>query len=45
MVDLEGVSAGWETVFGETFETGIGPSWIVTDISAVDGGDRAWGCR
>ncbi len=43
MVDLEGVSAGWETVFGETFETGIGPSWIVTDASAVDGGEYTWG--
>jgi len=36
---------GWQTVFSETFESGIGPHWGVTDTSTADGGDYTWGAR
>lgn len=38
-----GASQGWETVFTETFEAGIGSDWIVTDTSLVDGVTYVWG--
>lgn len=39
----QGGTEGWQTVFSETFESGIGPGWIVTDTSAADGGEYTWG--
>jgi hypothetical protein len=38
-------SEGWQTVFSETFENGIGPGWVVTDTSVADGGEYTWGAR
>lgn len=34
---------GWQDLLNETFETGIGPEWIVTDTSTTDGGEYMWG--
>lgn len=39
----QAASEGWQTVFSETFESGIGSDWIVTDTSAPDGGTYVWG--
>lgn len=36
-------SYGWQTVFSETFESGIGAAWVTTDTSAADGGVYVWG--
>lgn len=32
---------GWQTVFSETFESGLGPRWTVTDAGAAQG--YVWG--
>lgn len=36
-------AAGWETVFSEGFEDGIGVGWTVRDESSGDGGEYTWG--
>jgi hypothetical protein len=40
---LQGDSQRWETVLSETFDSGIGPGWSVTDTSTADGGEYVWG--
>ncbi|MGD2144851.1 MAG: hypothetical protein PVF54_10270, partial [Anaerolineae bacterium] len=40
---LQQASGGWQTVFTETFESGIGHGWTVTDASRLDGGAYTWG--
>jgi hypothetical protein len=41
--DAGTVATGWVTVFSETFDSGIGPGWWVTDTGASDGGEYTWG--
>lgn len=41
--DGSGDAEGWQTVFTETFESGIGSGWTVTDTSDADGGEFSWG--
>lgn len=41
--DQAGDSEGWQTVFTETFDSGIGPGWTVIDASTADGGEYTWG--
>ena len=41
--DVLGASEGWQTIFTETFESGIGPGWTLTDTSAADSGEYLWG--
>jgi len=33
---------GWQTVFSETFESGVGSNWTVTNTSKLDGGQAGW---
>lgn len=40
---VAGTSEGWQTVLNESFESGMGPGWTVTDTSAADGGEYTWG--
>jgi hypothetical protein len=42
MENLHGDSQGWQTVFSDSFDSGIGPGWIVTDTSTTDGGEYVW---
>lgn len=37
------VSTGWQDLLNESFDTGIGASWTVTDTGTMDGGEYMWG--
>ncbi|MGD2147978.1 MAG: hypothetical protein PVH41_14885, partial [Anaerolineae bacterium] len=38
-------SQGWQTVYSETFDSGIRPGWMATDTSRLDGGEYTWGAH
>lgn len=33
---------GWSAVFTETFESGIGASWVISDVDGTNGGEYYW---
>ena len=40
--DLSRSSGGWSIEFEETFESGIGPNWTVTDTNGATNGEYYW---